>query len=167
MVYYLIGMMGSGKTTIGNMLALKLEYNFIDTDDLIVKKYQSSIEKIINDWGIDFFRELENQVLQILQGFNDIVIATGGGIILKDDNIALMKKHGKIIYLETNVDIIEKRLDNIEIAKRPLLRKNTLKDIFQERKKLYEEACDIIVHCDNLNVEEICDTIIKKIKMID
>lgn len=160
MVIYLIGMMGCGKTTVGNLLAMKLTLHFLDTDEFIEKKCQLPITEIIANYGINYFRNLEHQLLVALQNSYDIVVSTGGGVVLNEDNIVLMKKNGKVIYLKTSVDVLMKRLNLHEQAKRPLLQKFTLEEIYEYRKELYEKASDVIIDCDNLSIEEVCQEII-------
>jgi shikimate kinase len=162
---YLVGMMGSGKTTIGNLLALEIGYNYIDTDNLIENKCKMSIADIIIFYGIDYFRSLETQVLEVFQNCQELVVSTGGGIILNEENIILMKNKGKIIYLETSIEVLKSRLDKQEIAKRPLLMFNSLKEIFDSRVGIYQAVSDITISCDDLTPKEICEIIIKEVNI--
>ena len=142
----LIGFMGSGKTTVGQFLAKKLNLELIEMDDLIIKKAGKSIKKIFNEDGEAQFRELETQVSKSLM--NKI-------------NIDFLKNNGKIIFLKASFFEIEKRLigDNL----RPLFKnKKSAKKIFNIRQKLYEECADLIVDTDEKSVEKISYEIISQ-----
>ncbi len=162
---FLIGMMGSGKTSIGKTLSSKLDYDFVDTDQLIEKKHNLSVKEIINQFGWVHFRAIESIVLQHLTFNQSTIIATGGGIILNEDNVKFMRKNGIIIYIKVSIEELMNRLNQQEINKRPLLNECSLKDIFDTRKTLYDKVCDIEISCDGLSIESICDRII--IKTID
>ncbi|QVK19201.1 shikimate kinase [Mycoplasmatota bacterium] len=164
MIIYLIGMMGSGKSSVGKHLASQLKYNFVDTDCLIEEKLNLKVHDIINQFGIEYFRQIENQVLREIQLDLNTVIATGGGIILNQDNINFMKNNGITIYLKTSINELEKRLTNPEMKKRPLLKKNSLYDIFEVRKELYDKASELTINCDNLSIETICEQIRSELK---
>ncbi len=157
----LIGFMGSGKTTVGQFLAKKLNLELIEMDDLIIKKAGKSIKKIFNEDGEAQFRELETQVSKSLMNKNDCVISTGGGIVMNKINIDFLKNNGKIIFLKASFFEIEKRLigDNL----RPLFKnKKSAKKIFNIRQKLYEECADLIVDTDEKSVEKISYEIISQ-----
>ncbi len=164
---FLIGMMASGKTTVGKNLASKLGYDFIDTDNLIEQIYHKSINEVINVFGIEHFRQTEYDVLHSLKLNDDTVISTGGGIILNDKNTVYMKNNGVVIYLDTDINILKNRMDNKEYHKRPVLKTHDLSDIYNERKSYYQNACDFSILCDSLNVDEISNLIIRKLKTID
>lgn len=138
---YLIGMMGSGKTTIGKLLAKKLGYYFFDTDDLIVKASGKSISEIFEKEGEDAFRELETQVLSEISAYKNLVIATGGGIVIRRKNWSYLH-HGVILWLDVPVAELYHRLK--EDNTRPLLQEpdplEKLKTILQTRESLYQQA---------------------------
>lgn len=167
MIIYLIGMMGSGKTTVGNLLAIKLGLFYIDMDVFIEKKCQLSVSEIVENFGIDHFRKMENELLVSLQKSYDIVVATGGGVVLNQNNIDIMKKSGTVIYLKTSINILKRRLNLSERMRRPLLKELSLDEIYEFRKELYEKASDIIINCDNLTVNEICEEIICQLNYQD
>lgn len=138
---YLIGMMGSGKTTIGQLLAKQLGYRFVDTDDLITKATHQSISDIFATEGEEAFREIESQVLSQLCAYQKFVIATGGGIILKKMNWSYLR-HGIIIWLNVPIEELYNRLK--EDTTRPLLQHpNPLKQLqtlLEQRNLLYAQA---------------------------
>ncbi len=160
---YLIGMMACGKTTVGKYLATKLEYEFVDTDELIEKNMNMTISNIINNHGLDYFRNLETNVLKQTELPINTVIATGGGIILNEDNVRYMKNNGVVVYLKLSIEELENRIKIIGIDTRPLLQNNSLKEIYQARKDLYENSSEIIVNCDRLAVKSISEKLIQKL----
>jgi shikimate kinase len=138
---YLVGMMGVGKTTIGKLLAQTLNYRFFDTDALISKITQQSINEIFNSAGEPAFREIESQVLAELSAYTYLVVATGGGIILKRENWSYLH-HGMIVWLDVPVDLLMLRLQHD--TTRPLLRDpdpaGKLQSLLNQRQSLYAQA---------------------------
>jgi shikimate kinase len=138
---YLVGMMGVGKTTIGKLLAQTLNYRFFDTDALISKITQQSISEIFNSAGEPAFREIESQVLAELSAYTYLVVATGGGIILKRENWSYLH-HGMIVWLDVPVDLLMLRLQHD--TTRPLLRDpdpaGKLQSLLNQRQSLYAQA---------------------------
>lgn len=138
---YLVGMMGTGKTTIGKVLAQKLEYRFFDSDDILEKVTQTSINEIFANQGEKVFRQLETQVLGQLCAYTKAVIATGGGAVLKTKNWSYLH-HGLVIWLDAPVELLYQRLaqDNT----RPLLNgqdlRQKLTSILETRESFYGEA---------------------------
>ena len=147
----LIGFMGCGKTTIGKELAKNLNFSFIDTDCIIQKAENKSIEKIFDIFGEEYFRKLEKKVCYKVSNFKNCVISTGGGIVKCEENIINLKKTGLIIYLKATPEKIYENLkyDN----KRPLLKnKDKFKiicDLLQQRDYLYEKYADIIFNIND------------------
>ncbi|MEO1519561.1 MAG: shikimate kinase [Cyanobacteria bacterium J06633_2] len=138
---FLIGMMGSGKSTIGKRLAEQLNYRFFDTDAVIEKSAQRSINDIFSTDGETAFRALETEVLSQLSTYVRLAIATGGGIILERKNWSYLR-HGIVIWLDTPVDVLYNRLKND--VSRPLLQspdpRKTLEVILNQRYPLYAQA---------------------------
>ena len=158
----LTGMMGVGKSTIGKNLAKKLKYNFIDIDKLIEINEGSSINLIFRNKSEKYFRKIESEItLQELKKTNS-VIALGGGAFLNKLIRTNVKKTSVSFWLDVNMDKLVKRLKRTK--KRPLLDKknvnNTIKKIYLERKKIYDEA-DFRVKCSYLNSKDIVNKIIK------
>ncbi|MBR4497002.1 MAG: shikimate kinase [Acholeplasmatales bacterium] len=156
---YLIGMPGCGKSSLGKKLALKLNYQFIDMDEYIEQKACMFIDEIFEAYGEEWFRAFERNVLKEFQELDNVIIATGGGVIKNKDNKALMD--GKCIYLMVELEEIKKRLESSGIV-RPLLKEKTVEQLFFERKELYDYFADIRV--DNTNIDEAISNIIEGIK---
>ncbi len=146
---YPIGMMGAGKSTIGKQLAQKLKYRFFDTDSAIETIAQKSIADIFATKGESYFRELETQVLAEFSLYTKCVIATGGGIVEKPFNWSYLR-HGLVIWLDTERQILEKRLslDN----SRPLAAK--LETLLARRQPLYAQA-DLRISIDREQAPEV------------
>ncbi|MBC2578394.1 shikimate dehydrogenase [Peptostreptococcus russellii] len=141
---YLVGLPGSGKSTFGKMLSDSLGYNFVDLDDYIEKKENMKINDIFRLYGEVKFRELESQALRDLESFNKIVIATGGGSILRKENRELLKKHSKVFFIDRSCENI---LKDLKIENRPLLKdsSNRIFSLYNERKSFYEEVSDYVL----------------------
>ena len=158
----LVGLSGSGKTTIGNILSDLSGYDFIDTDAIIVKLQNRSINNIFATNGEGFFRDLETQVTKKVSQFGSLIISTGGGIILRDENLKNLDKNGIIFYLKTSVNTLLKRLEGDNT--RPLLKTDDVKkkneNMLEIRGKLYEKA-DVTVETDNLSPIETAKEILR------
>lgn len=157
----LIGMMGSGKTCIGELLAKLLNMSFVDTDEQIIKSEKISINQIFAQKGETYFRKIETATLKNVLNFNNQIISTGGGIIKSDENLSLLKEKSVVFYLKANPDILFERIKNNK--ERPLLNVENMKDkiktILHERISQYEKAQYIIV-TDDKSPTEIANEII-------
>lgn len=160
---YLTGFMGAGKTTVGKRLGEKLNFPVYDSDEMIIKNEQRSIEEIFQECGESYFRDLETNVLRSLPTQNAI-ITTGGGIVLKKENRDFMKQHGIVIFLYCSPETIFERLKDDD--SRPLLKGNKMKEIESRLKKrlpLYKEA-EYTVDTTQLTVDEVVQKIIQYIQ---
>ena len=144
----LIGLMGSGKTTIGRELAKALEMKFIDIDSIITTRENRNIVDIFNDEGEEYFRKLERIIIDEESKKNNIVISTGGGVIIDNSNIKNLRKTSYVIYLDSSLECIYERVKNGK--KRPLL--NDIDDLYKKIEELYEQrnwlykiSCDFTV----------------------
>jgi shikimate kinase len=170
---YLIGYRCSGKTTIGRLLANQLQWSFIDADEMLVETYQQSISEMVARGGWAAFRQKEKEIIRCLSRRHHHVIATGGGVILDKDNIRMMKTSGTVVWLQASVASIEKRMecDAKTDDQRPALTSGNLRQeiekTLQERLPLYQSAMDLSVRTDELTIDEICRSVISKIKMPD
>ena len=125
---YLIGYMGSGKSTLGRRLSKYLQVQFVDMDTYIEERNYKTIPQIFEEEGEAEFRLKERKALEELSEFTDIVIATGGGAPCFFDNIELMNKSGKTIYLNIDPDILDDRLINSK-TERPLIKGKSKKEL--------------------------------------
>jgi shikimate kinase len=132
---FLIGMMGTGKTTVGEVLARRLNYCFFDTDGLIEKIVGKTIPAIFAEVGEAGFREMESQVLAEISAYTKSVIATGGGIVARQTNWSYLH-HGCIVWLDAPLDLIRERINTDE--NRPL--RANLAELMEQRKPLYAQA---------------------------
>ena len=161
---FLIGFMGAGKSTIGLELSKKLSFNLVDTDKSIERSQGMKITEIFSKKGEDFFRELETNELKLLSNEHNLIVSTGGGIILKDSNREILNRVFSI-YLKADFDIIFERIK--EDKTRPLLLTDnpykTAKEIFESRYELYESFQNKI-NTDNKHPKDISDEIVNLYK---
>jgi len=147
---FLIGPPGAGKSTIGRMLAGKLGFDFDDTDHIIERRTGADISWIFDVEGEDGFREREHQVLSELVGKTNLVVATGGGIVLREDNRSLLNRLDAVVYLEAGLHKLVERTSKDK--KRPLLQDGDPKDkieaLLGQRKPLYEGVADFTINTD-------------------
>jgi len=160
----LVGPMGSGKTTIGRRLSERLSLDFFDSDHEIVNTTGVSIDHIFDVEGEKGFRARESDVLKKLCNMANIVLATGGGAVILEENRELMKKASSIIYLSSSVDQILRRTAMSKT--RPLLeksnnRRKTITDIVEARDPLYREVSSHIINTNGKKLNEVIDEIIE------
>jgi shikimate kinase len=159
----LCGMMGSGKSAIGKILANKLNYNFIDVDKMIEIDAGKTIKKIFEEDGEQYFRDLEEKITINILELKETIVSLGGGAIINKNIRGSIKKNSYNIYLNVNIDILTKRLQNSKT--RPLIYKKNLKkeliNLIGIREKFYRKA-DLIVKNEK-NIIETTENIIKKI----
>lgn len=146
MKIFLIGFMGSGKTTLGEKLARRLEYNFIDLDQYIESKESKKINKIFSSYGEERFRVIEAENLRLLEILKDVVISTGGGAPCFHDNMDWMNAHGLTVYLKHDAESLYQRLKSAR-KKRPLISGmsksklfNYIRDTLTSREEYYNRA---------------------------
>ncbi len=160
---WLIGMMGSGKSTVGRLVADRLGRPFYDTDELVAQGEDSSIPEIFAEEGESGFREREKSIVEEVASRPSGIVATGGGTILDPANVATMQRSGSIVYLAVEVEMLSCRLEASD--DRPLLaadKDERLHTIASERKELYRSSADVIVDATDLidtvvaNVEAVC-----------
>jgi len=138
---FLIGMMGAGKSTVGKILAERLNYRFFDTDAVIEQSTQQSIAQIFSESGESAFRELETEVLSQLSAYTRMAIATGGGIVTERKNWSYLH-HGIVVWLDVPAEVLYERIKHD--TSRPLLQTpnpiQTLNVILNQRRSLYAQA---------------------------
>ena len=160
---FIIGSMGSGKTSVGKMLAKKNSLSFLDTDHEIIRSCGYSIPDIFEKFGEEHFRGLETEQLKKMNAIENHVISTGGGIILRDDNEKLMKDLGIIIFLDININ---SQIDRVKNRKnRPLLNDKSLKDNLLSLKKIrdpiYKKISNYIIDVSGKERDQVINEIQK------
>ncbi len=173
----LIGYRATGKTTIGKLLAQRLNWNFIDTDILIEQRARQSISQIVAERGWEYFRELESKIIQGTSHLSNHIIAVGGGAILKKENVETLKKTGFLIWLKASPNVIAKRLlkDGKTLSMRPSLTgkmpQDEIEEVLMARLPAYKEAADLEINTEYSAPEQIVIKIInlltKQLKIID
>ncbi len=151
--FIMIGMPGSGKSTLGRILANELGYNFLDTDRLILDHYQKPLMTLIDEMGVEGFIQAESAVLEKID-VNHTVIATGGSVIYGEKGMQHLRSLGQVIYLCYSLGDISARVGNL--MKRGVVCRNshTLQELFNERRPYYEKYADIIVHLEHASVNK-------------
>jgi len=161
---FFVGLMGAGKTTIGKLLAKKLKKTFYDTDHEIEKKLGVKVSVIFELEGEEGFRKRETQMIDELTNKKDIILATGGGAVLNEENRRLLKERGKVIYLNAKPQNLAKRMAFDK--DRPLLQQgnmlDTLNNLYEERHPLYLGVSSFVVDTGQQKTQ----TIINKIEAL-
>lgn len=148
----LIGMPGVGKSTLGVVLAKVLGFQFLDSDLLIQKQEKRRLHRIIEEEGIEGFKEIENRVNASIE-VTDTVIATGGSVIYCEEAMEHLKSIGKVVYLKLSYKELSKRLGNLKGRGVVLKEGQTLLDLYEERIPLYEKYADIVVDEEKKSLE--------------
>lgn len=161
----LIGFMGCGKSTVGKKLADALSYEFRDTDAMIEEDYGKTISKMFEEDGEAYFRDAETELLKKLSVEADgMVLATGGGMPMREENATLLKKVGTVVFLETTIETILSRLQ--KDTGRPLAdgedREARLRPLFAKRLPVYRAVAEYIVNTEEKSV----DVIVEEIKTV-
>ncbi|MCM8831032.1 MAG: shikimate kinase [Candidatus Omnitrophica bacterium] len=162
---YLVGFMGTGKTTIGKLLAEKIKKKFVEMDSEIEKKEGKKIVDIFKENGEAYFRRLEKELLKDLSRQTDLVVSCGGGLICDDENLEILKKTGLVINLLASPKTIYERtrfsLD------RPLLNVSNpldkIKELLRKRMPFYRQA-HYSIKTDNITAKEVVEKIVKILK---
>ncbi|MDH5429892.1 MAG: shikimate kinase [Nitrospirota bacterium] len=159
----LIGYRGTGKSTVAKILGQRLGRQVISTDAEIVKEAGQSIPQIVEQFGWDHFRQLETQMCQKLQDQTNLVVDTGGGLILKEENANILKANGRIFWLTAEVATIVKRISGD--TQRPSLSGTKtfveeIEDILKERTPKYQAAANHVISTDQLSPKQIADSIL-------
>ena len=158
----LIGFMGSGKSTVGKELASRLKHTFVDTDKLIEEKQGCSIATIFKEQGEQAFRQMETELLKTFsQEEKPLLISTGGGLPLRQENGSLLKQMGVVIWLEVSKATVLERLQND--SNRPLLssinREDSIEALLNSRREQYQKLADLVIDVNDASVKQIVDQI--------
>lgn len=161
----LIGMPGSGKSSVGRVLAHRLHMDFLDVDPLIVQRYQApSLQSVLELLGNDAFLDAEADVISTLNCKNT-VIAPGGSAILREAGINHLKQLGTVVYLKLPYSVVEKRLWNLTSRGITLSPGETLYDLYALRTPLYERFADVVVDADQPHVEDTVEKVLEGLKL--
>lgn len=156
----LIGMPGSGKTTIGTEISEKIGYGYIDSDSVIVAREGKRLSEIIEEVGREAFLDIEAKVNSELCA-DRCVIATGGSVIYRDFAMQKLKEMGTIVYLKLPYEVIEKRLGDLKKRGVALKEGFTLRDLYEERIPLYEKYADVTVELFGDTIAKSVDEVVK------
>ncbi len=159
----LIGMPASGKSTIGVVLAKTLGIGFVDTDLLIQQREKRLLQDIINTDGLEHFLDCERDAI-LSQNYKNSVVSTGGSAVFRDEAMQYLKKDGVIVFIDVNLETLEKRLKNIRTRGVAAASGQTVEDIYNERIALYRKYADIILKVESENVEQSVEKLINLIK---
>ena len=146
----LCGFMGSGKSTIGNLLSKKMGMSFVDMDKYIEKQENKTVTQIFEESGEEYFREKEREASRLLGSKRGLIIAAGGGTLTFPENVEAFRENGRIVLLNVSPETVAERLKSDNT--RPLLAKPdkllAIKELFETRMPLYKSAADIVVDAD-------------------
>ena len=166
----LVGPMGSGKSTIGRRLSRELNQDFFDTDDEIIVKTGVTIDHIFDIEGEDGFRERESKILENLCRMSNIILATGGGIVILTKNREILKNTGLVVYLCSSVDQLLRR--TAKSKTRPLLenstnRRKTITDLLEARDEYYREVASVVIDTTGKELYEVVNIIKRETENVD
>ncbi|MBE7068463.1 MAG: shikimate kinase [Clostridiales bacterium] len=159
----LIGMPGSGKTTVGTELSELLGYGYIDSDSVIVAREGMRLDELIAKVGREGFLDIEGKVNSELCA-SRCVIATGGSVIYREGAMRKLKELGKVVYLRLSYKTIESRLGDLQKRGVAIKQGYTLLDLYNERTPLYEKYADVTVNLDGLSVKDSAQAIKKAVE---
>ena len=154
----LIGMPGAGKSTVGVVLAKRLGYAFVDSDLVIQDTYGKLLHELIDEYGVEGFWKLENDVNAALVR-NKSVIATGGSAVYGKEAMEHLRRIGTVVYLKLSYEEIDDRLGDLNARGVTLMPGQTLKELYEERIPLYEKYAHITVECDDLKLREVVNAV--------
>ena len=160
----LIGMPGCGKSTIGVLLAKMIGYNFIDSDILIQEKENKKLYKIIEENGLKYFKDVENEVNKNINVKNT-VIATGGSVVYGTEAMEHLKEIGTIVYLKVSKEELKTRLGNFKTRGVAIEKGKTFDDLYEERTPLYEKYADITISSEKINLATNAQEIAKTLNL--
>ncbi|WP_455244714.1 shikimate kinase [Petrachloros mirabilis] len=160
----LIGYRGTGKSTVGKVLAKRLGRELVSTDKEIVKRAGRSIPEIVQEKGWEYFRDLESDVCRELAGRDNLVIDTGGGAILRQGNVEVLKRNGTLFWLTASVDTIASRIGGD--TQRPSLTGEKsfieeIEDVLRERTPKYQAAADHVLSTDGRSIQQLASTLLE------
>ena len=161
----LIGFMGAGKSTVSNFLSTVFAMEIVEMDEIIVERENMSISDIFEIRGEEYFRNAETNLLIELQSKKNVVISCGGGVPMRERNVAEMKKNGKVVLLTARPETVLERVKDEHV--RPIIENNKnvefIADLMAKRRGKYEAAADIIIETDGKTTLDICNELVDKL----
>ena len=161
-------MMGAGKTTVGRRLRQQTELSLFDTDEIVAAKFGISIPEIFAKHGEEPFRDAETEALRQISLDQPAIIVTGGGIVLRQENVDLLKRLGAVVWLDADEETLFERASRT--ANRPLLQgqdpRKAFSEMLQTRRPLYAKVADIRVDTSALTHDEVADAILSKMEKL-
>ncbi len=161
----LIGFMGAGKSTISDYLSTMFAMEVVEMDQVIAENQGMSIPDIFETYGEEYFRNLETELLIDMQDKKNVVISCGGGVAMRERNVAEMKKNGKVVLLTASPEEIYERVKDDD--NRPVLRgrKNVqgIAELMEQRREKYEAAADIVIQTDHKSILQICEELVGRL----
>ena len=165
----LIGFMGAGKSTVSDYLSTMFAMRIVEMDQVIADREEMSIPDIFATYGEEYFREQETKLLIELQNKKNTIISCGGGAALRAENVAEMKKNGRVVLLTASPETVYERVKDSD--DRPVLKENNnvefIADLMENRREKYEAAADIVIQTDNKTVLQVCEELITKLMEMD
>lgn len=160
----LIGYRGTGKTSVAKLLSTILNMELVEVDRLITKRAKLSIPQIVERFGWDVFRDIESDVIKEVSLMDNCIIDTGGGVILREENVERLKENGIIFWLTADKEIIKERIRGSEdrpslTGKKSFI--DEIDEVLKEREPLYRAAADWRIKTDKSTIEGVCEEILK------
>ncbi len=167
---FLIGYRGTGKTTVGTLVARELDWSLVDADEELERRAGKTIAQIFADDGEQVFRDVESEVIAILSDRDQTVISLGGGAVMRSQNREAIVGRGHIVWLQADVETIAARVlgDESTAARRPNLTAKgglqEIREILDERAPIYQQTCDWAVDTEGKTPEQVADEIVRWIR---
>jgi shikimate kinase len=165
---FLVGMMGAGKTTVGKLLAQQSGKTFVDSDEEIQRRTGVTIQHIFDIEGEPGFRQRETHAIQTLVGLDNIVLATGGGAVLSEQNREMLRRNGVVVYLKSAVQDLWQRTRYDR--SRPLLRTGDplakLTELYEQRDPLYTQVADLVIPSGRQGAYGLVQRLRKELKLL-
>lgn len=159
---FLIGFMGTGKSTVSKELKKMLSMECMEMDDMIVERQGMPISEIFEKHGEDYFRDIESGLLVELKEKNNVIVSCGGGVVVRRENIGHMKDSGTVVLLSATPQTVYERVKNN--TGRPILNGNMnveyIAELVEKRREKYEKAADIVIVTDGKSTKEVCREIV-------
>ena len=161
----LIGFMGAGKSTVSDYLSTMFAMKIVEMDQVIAEREEMSVPDIFATYGEEYFRDRETELLVEMQTHKNTVISCGGGAVLRERNVAEMKKNGRVVLLTASPETVYERVKDSD--DRPVLngRKNVkgIAKLMEQRQDRYEKAADIVINTDNKTVLQVCEELVQRL----